>query len=847
MSEIITSPERNPFEWIEIDQSLCANVYGSSPCTAAIGTTGSGRCFNTRATCQDPNNYDGSDVLTLYFCRNRGYIPDDHQYEPYLEKATISAATINPGGGNGSVQALGMRSTLSVSLSDHPHTDVIVDPYVTSRDYDPFERSTFWAKWRARNPYYTNRPIRHNSSYIDPDTGLPDPATIITRTYFMTGFSGPTSSNGVQIQAKDLLSLAANEKAKAPIPNTGKLYAAINSSVGTLTLTPTGVGDLEYGYSGHIRIGSEVMTYTRATGSDDLTIVRGQEGTAGVEHQANDTVQQCLVITSQTPADILEMLLVDYVDIDPVYLDLAQWATETADFLPRLYTAIITEPTGVTQLINEMCEQMYFTVFWDDRNALLKLRAVRPVEGETVTLLTDSDNLLEDSITWTDKPEELITQVWIRYAQIDPTKQLDELANYAVLDIVSDPSAESLDRNATSKIKEINARWLTQLDGAAAIELGDAILKRYNHIPRHCAFSVDAKDRDVWLADFVTIDNRNNVDFYGEQQPMPMQIISAIESVQGTRYEYIAAEYSGGVIQNDLDEWTVDISADTINVNLLDAFKSVYAFTPVSGDVIKFTIRKGVRIGGIASTYFTDTNILYADIISSYTRAELQFLTALVAHTQVALETGNTGTWPTGWPTGVILKLVIEPTADVLGQGGTGGADSVSIAGKDGGDAIEVGHPITIYNYGVIGGGGGGGCGMRYYRDDSPFRTIRTMRGGGGAGFNVGYAYTDGSGNVRIASDSGFDGMGDAANGYGAIHNPAEQSSLLSTGAFLYDPIYYAGDGGGLGEDGNPSGYKEFTIENDTYSNFGAAGAAISTGSNLITWANKGSIYGAEN
>jgi len=201
MSEIITSPERNPFEWIEIDQSLCSNVYGSSPCTAAIGTTGSGRCFNTRATCQDPNNYDGSDVLTLYFCRNRGYIPDDHQYEPYLEKATISAATINPGGGNGSVQALGMRSTLSVSLSDHPHTDVIVDPYVTSRDYDPFERSTFWAKWRARNPYYTNRPIRHNSSYIDPDTGLPDPATIITRTYFMTGFSGPTSSNIISTNA----------------------------------------------------------------------------------------------------------------------------------------------------------------------------------------------------------------------------------------------------------------------------------------------------------------------------------------------------------------------------------------------------------------------------------------------------------------------------------------------------------------------------------------------------------------------------------------------------------------------------------------------------------------------
>jgi len=91
--------------------------------------------------------------------------------------------------------------------------------------------------------------------------------------------------------------------------------------------------------------------------------------------------------------------------------------------------------------------------------------------------------------------------------------------------------------------------------------------------------------------------------------------------------------------------------------------------------------------------------------------------------------------------------------------------------------------------------------------------------------------------------------MGDAANGYGSRHQPSDPTSLLISGTFSNGTLYYAGDGGGLGENGNPSGYSYFGFidEHEVYSNFGAAGAAISTGSNLITWGNKGSIYGAEN
>lgn len=46
---------REPIELIEILVPKCANVHGSAPCTAT--QTGNAKCFNTRATCNDIDNF----------------------------------------------------------------------------------------------------------------------------------------------------------------------------------------------------------------------------------------------------------------------------------------------------------------------------------------------------------------------------------------------------------------------------------------------------------------------------------------------------------------------------------------------------------------------------------------------------------------------------------------------------------------------------------------------------------------------------------------------------------------------------------------------------------------------
>src|SRR3954465_10733275 len=48
---------REPVTILEVDLDYCANTYGVAPCTAAVGVTGSAKCFNTRKTCQDANHY----------------------------------------------------------------------------------------------------------------------------------------------------------------------------------------------------------------------------------------------------------------------------------------------------------------------------------------------------------------------------------------------------------------------------------------------------------------------------------------------------------------------------------------------------------------------------------------------------------------------------------------------------------------------------------------------------------------------------------------------------------------------------------------------------------------------
>lgn len=880
-----------PFEWIEIDQDFCAHNYGEAPCTATLDTGGS-ECFNTRSTCQDPANYEKG-VLTLRFCKNQAFLPEDAHYIPSLVSARSDAGSINPVGANSASTALGTRGGLSVELQDHPHTDKLVDPYLANRrgrdaTYIATERGTFWSKWRARNAYYIGRPIRYKTGFID--TATREVVNVVTRTYFITGFDGPNGGGRVTFQARDLLSQVSNEKAKAPLASTGKLLNDITADQTEIQLDPVGIGDDEYDLAGVCRIGAELCTYTRAGGSDALTVVRGRYNTEAKEAKAGDIVQNCLVFNGVTPTYLLELFLsAPYGGIDPAYLDTAQWAQEQTDYMPRLYSGVVAAPTGVLDLIAEMCQQMYFYPVWDERTATLKIRAIRPADGDEVKELDDFSNLIQDSVSLKDLNEQLITQVWVFYGLLNPAGNLTDDSNYAVREIIA--TDEGLpEKQDVEKIKKIYCRWIPSTNGAAAVDLGEKMLARYAAPPRQASFMLAEKDSSLWLGDFVRLNTRLSVDATGAPKALNLQVMSAGQDRAGVLFRYVAQEF---VYEKPTDpnERLIVIAADQVNVNLRELHDSLYA-APTGGETINVVIRSGVVIGARGAedietysglqrlsqttTYQSSVYNWWRERVLSplmlreclareYRAHDTDYINGAdtfklstdlwIVPCSVALDTGD-------WPDGVQLNLLVESGAMIVGEGGYSsqhggiipaiGSRKGLAFGSDGGHALLVRQSISINNQGTIGGGGGGGI-----------AGIANAGGRGITGTETSYyLHPSGSGAGRWSNPTANEGV---PGGYQAtvgrvVHRQASPGDLLNGGygsiveEGLGPNIFKttAGNGGALAQNGtNPltvvthkNSYPIYTPVNVSYG--GRAGYAIAEGASLITWINKGDVRGAE-
>lgn len=854
------------------------------------------QCFNTRGTCQDPDNYD-LDTLPLNFVKPRSSALRDGYYIPSLKGVSIGAAKLNPGGANKSASAFGQRAVISASFQDHPHNDFLVDKYRDQRSYDPLDQGSFWSKWRARNPYYMHRFVTLKTGFIDNGVFVPD----IERSFVMTGFSGPDSAGNISIKGKDILTIAENVKSQAPAVSTGKLLASILAGDGSATLTPAGIGDLEYPASGSIRMEREVMTFTRIGDALTLTL-RGTEGTNAADHDDGTSVQLCLVYAGQKPQDILYDLLLNYAGIPDVFLDKAGWDAEQIDFLPHLYTTIIAEPEGVAALISEMCQQMYFSVWWDERTNLVKMRAVRSAQDDLVYNLNDNASFIKDSVKWKDLSDQLITQVWVYFGQIDPTEKLDKASNYAVLEASIDLTVEDETKQGIKKVQKIYSRWIPSSDAGAAVALGGSILDRYANIPREVSFKVDAKDGAMWLGDFAQVTNRLQVDQFGVSQPTNIQIYQAEESVSGSVFSYVGQQFIGRIEgAEDGAEAEIIIGADLLNVDLRALYESQRG-APTTETNITFVIRNGVTIGGdtagggvnVELASRSSVNDVYDAGLSSNGGTVIGDVSILQRSGIVSVRTtlvdgvyaggANTANWEireyplsialtTGlWPVGATISLVVEAGGVIAGEGGNGCAHAfkelaypavsgilglASVNSSDGGNALEILHPVSITNAGIIGGGGGGGGHIAI--DSTLADIIYLTRGGGGAGLNLSSVtsnlYMTLSGNPTTlitepsrgtVSSNGIGGSAFRSGGSGDV-------GLLER-YFNSHPsdVLAKADGGGLGENGMNSTLRVFDggapeVPHTNIGLGGLAGEAITEGSSLITWVNKGDVRGAEN
>lgn len=808
---------RQPFSYAELDLDYCANVFGTSPCTA----TGSGdaKCFNTFISCQDTPNFNNT-VKTYRFCSTSGgKVPVGLDAIPCLVGINVTPAVIDAGKG------LGLRASCEITLRDFPHSDIRIDPYVDGRTYIPINQGSFFGKFKARNPYYNGRVMRVYSGYLE-DDGSFDISNFEKRTYFLDGFDGIDANGIVKITAKDILKLAGDDRSVCPKPSVGKINADISNSATTATLTPTGVGALDYPASGYIRIGSEVCSFTRS--SDVLTIVRGLKGTSATEHKLGDTVQLCKEYVGQTVQDIVYDLLVNFCGVDSGYINMADWDAEQTAYLTRLYSALLTAPTGVSKLLTELCEQVGILLFWDEVNEELILKSVRPNSvSETVTDLTADYHLLADSLKLKDLNDERVNETWIYYGLIDFTKNLEEESNYKLLYVGANVSDQSTNKNRDVRIKKIFSRWITETASNAATELAQKYLERYAVAPIEANFNLDAKDGSLALADFVRINSRQYQDFYGNNQDLLLQIVKRKEALVGTTWAFTARQFafsSSAVVPRN-----VDIAVNTVDLDLKAAHDESYS-PASSGDVVTITIKSGVLVTASTTSLYAITN-------------------------------------PNTWAAGVIVRLVIESGAIVAGRGGDGGRGGYAYTegtgptvvyygdgddGEKGGSALHIQFALSIENNGSIfvGGGGGGGSGGLITFSAAGWRSLSGSGGGG--------AWPLGDGGLWGRIDSTGTISADYANAYSDdmyVGNSGQDASLstFGTGGASRDIsgliIGAGGTGGDYDTGSSGSGANSWSGAFQFYpgnaGNGGDAGDYAVNGNSYITWVATGTRYGA--
>lgn len=818
--------------YVEIDIDYCSLTYGTSPCTASVGVTGTKKCFNSLKTCQDRANFTNSPE-TLRFGTNT-----DFDALPYLEGFSFSPSKISLG------KNMGIRASLTVTLTDHPHSDAGdgYDKYISDRGVDPYSKGTHWGKFRARQPYLRARELR-----LIQGTQGQDIADMETRTFTIEGFNGPNRDGKYTITAKDNLKRADSDRALYPTLSPGSLIADITDSATSATLSPTGIGDSDYPASGYVTIGGkEICSFTRS--GDVLTLTRAQYNTEAIAHSGGDRVQVAKEYVAQDPADVLYDLFVNGAGIDASNITLSEWQTETADFYGRVISALIPEPTPVRELASEIIEQCGLMVWWDDLEPEIRLRVLRAIP--TDALRFDDTKILQGSLQITEQPKERVSRVETYYGMRNPVESVTNKDNYRASELYIDTEAEQNDGKA---IRQIFSRWIAVGGSAAAERVNTLIIGMFREAPRKFTFNIYRhSDQAPKMGDGCIISDPMLQDDEGNLLDVPAQILRV--NPRRDYYEIEAQEFLFDDIDPlDPNDRPIVISSGDSDVNLRTLHDALYP-APEGGEVVTLNINSGVVIkansvstyaldigswpeldttgdrtsGNAVITNIPDTSDLAADMFVTGTGIPNGTKIASVdSGTQVTLDTNATSTGTGGALKFHLVRITVNANGVLTGKGGKGangrgGDNNAGYDGEDGGDALYLRYPINLNSQAgatIQGGGGGGGGGPGDY-----IGWFGPQYNGGGGGGGAGY----GLGGSGAPGATGGTAGSLNTGGAGGVSNLGDD----------------AGDGGDRAQAGTDAA--GVPSNNPPGGSGGAAGQAVDGWSYVLEGTFSGSYYGAK-
>ena len=565
-----------PVEIVEIIQPLCSRTFGVSPCNA----TGDA-CWNTDRTCKFLSALDLSKSLTLRFVNDDVYEWQDNNtnlltengntlttetgdpflidyiYQPALaipamQNYQTAPTVLNVASGSRNKSPLGYRAVSNVRIKDFPWNDVGTDPYVSTRAYDPDQIGSFWSKWLARNPYHIGYTLNIYEGLIG------EPLSVMTqREYVIEKIDA--GRNGVSITAKDILRKITDTNLTAPYLSRGELASNITNVATAMTVAGATLND--YPATGYVRINSEVIQYTQryeTTGGniyfDGLT--RGLAGTTAAAQSQNDRVQRVLYYNATPFHEILYDLLVNWGGIPAKYINFADWAAAKTTYRPDYnFTAWITDPDKIEELLAEVCLQAVSNLWWDERVQKILMEPVRPQPSPT--LLTDDDAIVAGSFSIEEKPEERASQTHVYYLQRTPIPSVTEKSNYSRVSVYIDV-LKQVQYGGEPQIRELFCRFISTQ--AIANSLAQNYLDRFSDVRKEITFDLSAKDAaNIWTGSVVQIRHYLDVDFTGAPRDGEWLITSAEVARNGLTYRFTAEDNEkGGVLWT----WLTDAGLD---------------------------------------------------------------------------------------------------------------------------------------------------------------------------------------------------------------------------------------------------------------------------------------------
>jgi hypothetical protein len=347
-----------------------------------------------------------------------------------------------------------------------------------------------------------------------------------------------TSSNSkISITAKDILRIADDKRALAPNTSDSRLAVDMTATQITGITIENSEDDILIKKGNvstyYIRIDDEILSYTGATKSDTLYtltgVQRAQLGTEAEEHDVNENAQRVVVYNNYPCWQAAYDLLVNFANIPSKYINLDDWNAEGNTWLNIFrVTGVIEEPKAVDELLGELCEQCLFYIWWDERIQKIKMRAVRP-EVDIVYPFDDVSNIIKDSLSIREDPNQRASRVVIYFNRKNPTESDDKIANYANATLRVDGDSEFAYNE--SRTKRIYSRWLTS--EAQAHQLSVRIIERYKWTPKYITIKIDAKDRAIDVSDVILLDTSGIQDELGDNIISMWQVISVNEVQHG--------------------------------------------------------------------------------------------------------------------------------------------------------------------------------------------------------------------------------------------------------------------------------------------------------------------------